>query len=115
MVVVEQDGFDIGHLETQALDIFLNRFGGVRRSGTHHDVALGRGQKENFAVGVADEIKISNDFERLGRSASVRDLSSNFERLRGQLFTKLSLPRRERRVRRMWSLCQNRHRRGRDP
>ena len=87
VIVIDQDGFDVRHFEAHAFDVLLHGFGGVCGTRAHHDVTLRRGQKENFSIGVADEIKVPDDLEWLRRAGQIRDLPSDFQRLRGQFFS----------------------------
>ena len=91
MIVVDQDGLDIGHLEAHLLDILLHRFGGVRRAGAHHDVALGRRQQEHFSVGVADEIQIADDLEGLVGRGALGRLFADFVRRIDQRLAELGV------------------------
>jgi len=46
-------------------------------------VALRRRQQKNFSIGIADEIQIADDLERLGGAGQVRNLAADLDRLGG--------------------------------
>ena len=99
MVVVEQDGLDVGHLETKAFDVFLNALGGVDVAGAKQNVALRRSQKVYASIGVPDKVQVPHDFEWIRRPAGVRDLRPDLQRCRDDLLAQFKILRRERRPR----------------
>jgi hypothetical protein len=44
-------------------------------------VTLRRRQQKNLSIGIADEIQIANDLERLGGARQIRDLPADLNRL----------------------------------
>ena len=99
MIVVQENGLDIGHLESQLLDILLDRFGCDRVTGPKHDVSLRRRQQVHLSVGDSGKIKVAHNLERLSGPAGICDLLPDFQRFGSQLFTEFDSSGGERRFR----------------